>query len=195
MKTRTIIFGGISIALILFLLRSRHETRIDVLPPEKIQGLPHLSYDIPDIIVHDAPPHPLLDFDWMGEGDCHCDGSSRIDAVIIDSITLAPRVASGYTYVPNPTLDFPDYIKGAVPLVQSPTMPNPITYRAATPSFWWGWKGMARVIYTSDGHTLSTGLKNRLYTIVAGPGIFDEITVIKYNGQNYIIDREKSVGL
>lgn len=188
--------GGGIVLLILWLLMRRRGRQETFAPPIKVPSPPTMQYIVPDNeAADDVIPHESL-FDWMNGDQCGC-GGPPIDILIIDSARLAPRTQPGYTYVPQFHLpEIPPALKGATPLVQSPAMPSPPIYQAALPTFWWGWSGLSRVIYTSDGFTLRTGLSNRLWTdATPGGNMFSEITAIKYNAQTYQLNRSRSVGL
>lgn len=197
MSKRTVLYALGLIVLALALLARARSSATVYGKPEKVGGLPQIRYEVPPIVVEPSGSRVNDNFDWMGEGDCHCDGVTRFDALIIDSVKLAPRTQPGYLFVATPTLDMPDYLKGSVDnLGRNPPMPAPIVYQAAVPSFWWGWSGLSRVIYTSDGFTLRTGSSNKLWTdVTPGRNAISEITRIRYNAQEYQLDRSRSVGL
>jgi hypothetical protein len=196
MKKRTLIFAGLLILLALWLLMQKRGQEITYAKPTKVPGMPHLSYVVPPISVQPGGSIPNGDaWDWLGGTSCGC-GTQRIDALIVDSIRLAPRTQPGYNYIATPDLSIPPALKGVPTLTKNPTMPAPIVYQAAAPSFWWGWQGLSRVIYTSDGFTLKTGLSNKLWTdVTPGRNALSVITRIRYNAQEYQLDAGRSVGL
>ena len=197
MNKRTALYAlGLIILALALLARVRSSATVYA-KPEKITGLPQIHYEVPPIVVEPGGSRPNNFFDWMGAADCHCDGLTRFDPLIIDSIKLAPRTQPGYQYVAPLVIDLPDYLKGSVDnLGRNPPLPSPIVYEAARPSFWWGWSGLSRVIYTSDGFTLRTGSSNKLWTdVTPGRNALSVITRIRYNAQEYQLDASRSVGL
>lgn len=208
MKTSTKIYGVGLLLLMLFLLtKVRGSISAYAQPPATLPGLPNISYDFP------APDITLLNgsgpqdgYDWLGE-QCGCDSAGRIDAILIDSPRYTRDVPS-YTYIVPVDLGYTQALKGAANLTQNIMPPAPIVYQAATPSFWWGWQGMRRVIFTSDGFILpvtsqdqgsvnrAASLDSRVWAdVTPGRNIFSTITRIRFNAQDYQLDASRSTGL
>lgn len=205
MKKLAIYSGGGLIIIALWLTMRGHAQSITYAPPTKVPSVPKTSFIVDADYMAPAPDDVKYgaSFDWLGGGDCGCISTSARQTIIIDSVSIGQRQQPGY-YSLGGLTDIPSYLKGALPLYRNPTMPDLPSYRAAPPTFWWGWQGLARVIYTSDGATLRTGLSNSLFFIWNGSGytdgkktlstLFAPITTIKYNGQLYALDSSKSVG-
>lgn len=195
MKRPTLYVGGIIILIILWLLLYRRASKLAYAEPIKVPSVPQLTFviDQPRIEVPGSRRFGE-EFDWMGDGDCGCVDTRGTDHTIITTVTTK-RAEPGYYPVAPPYINIPQYVKGSLPLYRNPTMPDLPMYRAPTPTFWWGWSGLSRVIYTSDGHTLRTGLSNTLWNRADGGNIFQPIQSINYNGQVYQLDSSRSVGL
>lgn len=192
MKTRTILYGGGLIVLAIFLLMRKHDTKTVAGDPVKVTGLPTLKYEVPPIATAPAHSVPGADFDWLGNG-CHCE-VTRSDALVIDSTKYADRTQPGYVYVPDPYIPpIPPVLKTATPIGYNYPPPALPIYQAAVPYFWWDWVGLSRVIKTSDGFTLRTGLSNSLWTRDDGGNVMQVIQAIKYNGQRYVLDAGRSI--
>jgi hypothetical protein len=208
MIDKRVLFGGFGLVLLaLFLLRNKLSTETQYNPATKVQGLPQLSYIVPpvEIIPGGSIPHGAL-FDWFNGEQCGC-GDVAQNALIIYSTVISPRALPSYSFIPNIDLSIPPALKGAPSLFRSDPMPAPITYQAPTPTFWWGWQGLSRVIYTSDSMTLSMatqdkGGMNRAATmqrlwkdVTPGRNALTPITAIEYDGQVYQLDARRSTGL
>lgn len=208
MKTETKIYGvGLIVLAIYLLTRIRGVSTAYASPAVTLPGLPNMSYILPAPIMglptgSNAPGN----YDWLGE-QCGCDSLGAVDAIIIDTIKYT-RQSPSYQYIPSDELDYVQALKGAANLTQNIIPPPPIVYQAAVPSFWWGWKGLSRVIYTSDGFILPitsqdqggmnrpAALNTRTWSDVSpGHNAITKITVIRFNAQDYVLDASRSTGL
>lgn len=193
-KKQTALYAVAIGAFVLWLLlRKRDEVRTFARPPVEVGGIPNMTWVVPPLELEEYGSRPTDEFDWMNGDQCGC--GTGADILIIDSVRLAPGQMPGYQWQPD---IFPVYtppLKGGVSLVKNPPMPDPITWKAARPSFWWGWQGLSRVIFTSDGFTLATGLANRLWERADGGNLIQPITAIKYGAQVYELDAGRSMGL
>lgn len=208
MKTSTKIYGGALLLLMLFLLtRARGFLTAYMQPPITLPGLPNVTYDIPaPVITMPTGSMSQADFDWLGE-QCGCDGNAPINAILIDSVSYT-RNEPSFQYVEPLVFDYTQALKGAANLTANIAPPASIIYRAATPSFWWGWIGLRRVIFTSDGFTLPLNsqdqggmnraaiLDSRTWAdVTPGRNALTQITVIRFNAQDYVLDASRSTGL
>lgn len=205
MKRLAIYSGGGLVLVALWLMMRSHAQNVVYAAPVKVPSVPKTIFIVDADYMAPAPAVTKYgtSFDWLGGGDCGCISTSAKQEIIIDSVSIGPRQQPGY-YSLGGLTNIPPYLKGALPLYQNPTMPDIPMYRAPPPTFWWGWQGLARVIYTSDGATLRTGLNNSVFFIWNGSGytdgkktlstLFAPITMIKYNGQLYQLDSSRSVG-
>lgn len=211
MQKSTVVYGvGLLVLALLLWTKVRGSVSAYATPPVVLPGLPNVTYDIPAPIVSlpNGSAPPLL-YDWLGE-QCGCDVETPSDVIVIDSVKYT-RDVSSYQYMGAPNLDYLAALKGAANLTQNNPPPAPIVYRAATPSFWWGWTGFmnfTRCIYTSDGFILpvasqdqggvnrAASLDSRTWAdVTPGRNALTQITVIRFNAQDYILDASRSTGL
>jgi hypothetical protein len=216
---RTALFAFALVVLAMYLMRTHLSTQVSAGPTEDIKGLPQVQYIIPPIVTlpNGSIPHGMQ-FDWLGGESC-CD-TTRQDALVINSVTLAPRTIPGYTFIPNPNLDYVSAVKSATnmtregpkiqeyvapPLYRQPlNVPAYLSYQAAIPTFWWGWRGGQRTIFTSDGFYFD-GAPSRnapvnatngiWYDTTPNRGLFGTITNLRYNAQEYVLDASRNVDL
>lgn len=173
------------LSIIFFVIYSRKNVSHETIE-KTIDNIDTLSFVSGNIVLEKDKEIATDSFDWLGD-QCACQTNGG-NAMVIQSIRPIPYVYERIEFA-APVLELPDYIKGSFDITRDKFRQSMTVFTPPEYTFTWGWDGLRRVIRTSNGYVLDTGLGNKLWTRADGGSIIAPITAIQYNGIIFKLER------